>query len=290
MLLRNVVPAGLRLGAGVALLAIVIGAGATSSPAGVAIAANDCVTDEIVDSEEQAFLNLVNAHRAQNGRAPLGLSHALSRSAAWKSKDMGVNRYFAHDDLSRTWVQRVRDCGYRYNTYIGENIAAGVSSAQAAFDLWKNSPGHNANMLSTNFTTIGIGREYVAGSPYGWYWTTNFGGVDDGYAVIAEPRPIDAIPSPTPAIPEASPTGQQPDTSPPLVTLSSQLRGRQMRLTARASDDTGVVRVEFRVDGRSVKVDKRAPYAATIRRPGRGDVIEAAAYDAAGNVTITRAR
>jgi hypothetical protein len=185
-------------------------------------------------------------------------------------------------------VQRVRDCGYRYNTYIGENIAAGVASAQAAFDLWKNSPGHNANMLSTNFTTIGIGREYVAGSPYGWYWTTNFGGVDDGYAVIADPQPFEVIASP--ATPALSPAPAAADTTPPRVTLTTRARGRNLRLTARASDDTGVVRVEFRVEGRIVRADKRAPYEATIRRPSRGAVVEAAAYDDAGNVTVVRLR
>ncbi|HEY8173965.1 MAG TPA: CAP domain-containing protein [Dehalococcoidia bacterium] len=146
-----------------------------------ATAAGDCTADPAWDSEEQAFLGLINSHRAQNGLGPLAASYTLSRAAQWKSNDMGENAYFAHDDLTRTWIQRIRDCGYGYNTWIGENIAAGISSAQTAFDLWKGSPGHNANMLSTNYSAIGIGRAYVAGSPYGWYWTTEFGGVIDPF-------------------------------------------------------------------------------------------------------------
>jgi hypothetical protein len=71
------------------------------------------------------------------------------------------------------------DCGYGYNTSKGENIAAGYSTAEAVFTGWKNSPGHDANMLNTNFTVIGIGLEYVQGSPYGNYWTTDFGGYVD---------------------------------------------------------------------------------------------------------------
>ena len=94
---------------------------------------------------------------------------------------MAQNAYFAHDDLTRTWVDRIRDCGYGYNTWLGENIAAGFSTAQSVFDAWRNSPGHNANMLGANYTAIGIGRSYLAGSPYGWYWTTDFGGVSDGF-------------------------------------------------------------------------------------------------------------
>ncbi len=139
-----------------------------------------CNVDPAIDSEERAFLTLINNYRAQNGLPALALSYTLTKSSAWKSADMGANRYFAHDDLSRTWIQRVRACGYGANTYAGENIAAGISTAQQAFDLWRNSPGHNANMLGTNYRSIGIGRAYVPGSPYGWYWTTDFGGVADG--------------------------------------------------------------------------------------------------------------
>jgi uncharacterized protein YkwD len=145
-----------------------------------------------MDSEEQQFLTLINDHRAQSGLPPLALSYTLTKASAWKSADMGTNRYFAHDDLNRTWVQRVQDCGYGFNTWLGENIAAGVQTAQQAFDIWKNSPGHDANMLGANYTSIGIGRYYAAGSPYGWYWTTDFGGFDDGYSSIAEEAPAPA--------------------------------------------------------------------------------------------------
>jgi uncharacterized protein YkwD len=57
--------------------------------------------------------------------------------------------------------------GYNYNTWKGENLAAGVDSAQGAFDLWKNSPGHNANMLNANFKVVGIARP-TPGTLY-WY-------------------------------------------------------------------------------------------------------------------------
>jgi uncharacterized protein YkwD len=193
---------------GAALCAIAL---ATTQP-GVAPrsaqAAGDCTIDATLDAEEKAFLVLVNNHRAANGRAPLRASYTLSRAAAWKSKDMGVNRYFAHDDLTRTWVDRIRDCGYGFNTYIGENILAGGSgSAQGAFDAWRNSPGHNANMLSSNFAAVGIGRHYTAGSPYGWYWTTEFGGYDDGYVTMTDPVPpasIDPAASTAPAVDDAA--------------------------------------------------------------------------------------
>ena len=133
-----------------------------------------------LDTEESTFLTLINNYRAANGAPALTISYTLTKSSAWKSYDLGANAYFAHDDLNRTWVQRVVACGYTASGYIGENIAAGYQSAQAVFDAWRNSPGHNANMLNATYHAIGIGREYVAGSPYGWYWTTDFGAVADG--------------------------------------------------------------------------------------------------------------
>jgi uncharacterized protein YkwD len=147
---------------------------ATSTPT-----ASDCTADPSLDSEERAFLTLINDYRAQNGRSALAISHTLTKSSQWKSNDMGAKGYFAHDDQRRTWVARVRDCGYGGSS-IGENIAAGYSTAQAVFTAWKNSPDHNANMLGSGYHAIGIGRAYVAGSPYGWYWTTDFGSVADG--------------------------------------------------------------------------------------------------------------
>ncbi len=164
-------------------------------------ASGDCTVTASMDAEERVFLRLINQYRGQNGLAPLGLSYTLSRASSWKSADMGTNVYFAHDDLSRNWYQRVLDCGYKFNTYAGENIAAGQVTGQQVFDAWRNSPGHNANMLGTAYNAIGIGRYYAPGSPYGWYWTTNFGGVDDGWASLsadAPPAPLDA-PAATPA-------------------------------------------------------------------------------------------
>lgn len=197
-------------GAGLVLLLVVAG-GAASLRQGTqpAAAAGDCTADPALDSEEQLFLQLINNYRAQNGLQPLALSYTLTKAAQWKSNDLGANNYFAHDDLTRTWDQRIRDCGYGYNAWLGENIAAGNSGAQATFDQWRNSPGHNANMLGTNYTAIGIARAYSATATYHWYWTTDFGSVNDGWpgsAPTATPTPRPAATSTPTRTPTASPT------------------------------------------------------------------------------------
>jgi uncharacterized protein YkwD len=205
-----------------AILAVAVAFAVANNTAPRTFAAGDCTVDATMDSEEQAFLVLINNYRAQNNLPPLVASYMLTKASAWKSKDLGTNNYFAHDDLTRTWVQRIRDCGYGFNTYLGENIAAGYTTAQQVFDGWKNSPGHNANMLGASYTSIGIGRYVVQGSTYGWYWTTDFGGFSDGWATInSSTTPVGAgAPSAISPVMKGQ-LGLPPATARPVVVQSS---------------------------------------------------------------------
>ena len=159
--------------------------------------------DPQLDSEEQAFVTLINNYRAQNGLGALAVDWKIQPAADWMSWDMGQPpAYFSHTDrLGRSPWTRMCEIGYCYNTWKGENIAAGFTTAQTVFTAWQNSPGHNANMLGAHYTAMGISRVYTAGSPYGWYWTNDFGGVDSN----ASPPGATASPAPT-AAPTTPPT------------------------------------------------------------------------------------
>ena len=136
--------------------------------------------DPALDAEEHAFCAKINDYRAQNGRAPLRVSVSLTNAADWLSTDLANKSYFSHtDSLGRTFSTRLGAFGYTYSTYKGENIAAGNATAASTFDQWRNSAGHNANMLNASYTVIGIGRAYNASAAYRWYWTTDFGGYAD---------------------------------------------------------------------------------------------------------------
>ncbi|HET8944553.1 MAG TPA: CAP domain-containing protein [Dehalococcoidia bacterium] len=143
-------------------------------------------------TEETTLLALINNYRQQNGLTALAIDTKLQDASEWMSLDMGANAYFSHtDSLGRDPIDRMSAFGYTYTTWKGENLAAGTSSAQKAFDLWKASSGHNGNMLGAYYRVVGIARRYTAGSPYGWYWTTDYGGY--------------ASPSPAPTTPGALP-------------------------------------------------------------------------------------
>ena len=133
-----------------------------------------------IDAEEQGVLKLINDYRAQNGLGALRVSLALTRAADWMSADMAAKNYFNHtDSAGRDPFTRMTAFGYGYNTFRGENIAAGYGDAARTFNLWRNSPSHNAAMLNPNFNVLGISRAYSATTTYKWYWTTNFGGFVD---------------------------------------------------------------------------------------------------------------
>ena len=60
-------------------------------------------------------------------------------------------------------------------------IEAGVKGAKTInFSAHLSSAEDKVFKTSQGWELTDAGREYVAGSPYGWYWTTDFGGVADG--------------------------------------------------------------------------------------------------------------
>jgi uncharacterized protein YkwD len=94
---------------------------------------------------------------------------------------MATKSYFSHtDSAGRSVGTRVANCGGLPSN--GENIAAGTikDTAAEAFEMWRNSSGHNANMLNGSYQQIGISRVYVSTSTYKWYWVTDFSTTNDG--------------------------------------------------------------------------------------------------------------
>jgi uncharacterized protein YkwD len=158
-------------------LAPVIVAAALSVLAPAPTWAQAPTADALKAMEDQVFV-LVNQARAAAGLAPYTRASELDASARRHSLDMATTGNFSHygtDGSSPT--QRAHAAGYD-SSYVGENIAAGKDTAQGVMDLWMNEPppaGHRAAILSADYKEIGISVFYQAGSPYGYYWTQDFG-------------------------------------------------------------------------------------------------------------------
>lgn len=157
---------------------------------GVALRPSPSAADPALDSEEAAFLDIINEYREDNNRQPLSLHPQLTAASDWHANDMALCNYLSHtDSLGHSPGTRVDYFGYPGG--IGENAARGgiFPTAQSVFNAWKGSPGHNGNMLGAGYSVIGIGRAVKNGV---WYWTTDFGNASPPYGSV----PGDTGPAP----------------------------------------------------------------------------------------------
>jgi len=132
---------------------------------------------------EVEILEHVNARRAEGadcGAAgmygpvgPLTMQPALRCAARVHSKQMVEQEFFDHVTPAgeEPW-DRMDAAGYRYSS-AGENIAAGNPTAADTMQQWMDSDGHCRNIMSPDFTELGVG--YFAGGFYGHMWTQAFG-------------------------------------------------------------------------------------------------------------------
>jgi len=122
-----------------------------------------------ISQAAQQVIDLTNEQRKQNGLPALQADTKLSGVAQKKSEDMRQNGYFSH--TSPTYgspFDMMRDHGVTYKT-AGENIAQGQPTPQEVVQAWMDSPGHRKNILSPDFTHIGVGYDSS-----GHHWTQMF--------------------------------------------------------------------------------------------------------------------
>ena len=134
-------------------------------------------TDSFIAEIEQQIFQSVNAERAKAGLSALTYNNTMQKYARIKSKDMGDRGYFDHKNPEGQLITaQMQKDGVTYNAW-GENIAyiSGMSGnstiANKFMTNWMNSEGHRANILSTNFSSIGVGV-YKIGNKY--YATQEF--------------------------------------------------------------------------------------------------------------------
>jgi uncharacterized protein YkwD len=140
---------------------------------------------------EQELVERVNAERANAGLPPLKLNESLSNASRYHANDMMADVYFNHDTydvingslklVCNTW-DRIKNY-YVFDSWAGENIAAGQDTPEAVMSAWMASDGHRANILNPNFREIGVGY-YHGGSWFGDFWVQDFGTRSNVYPIV----------------------------------------------------------------------------------------------------------
>jgi uncharacterized protein YkwD len=182
---------------GAVLLLVGCGGGGNS---GLGIESNPYPAPLISDTLKQEYLTAINNARAsqqdchtegiKSAVPALSWNQALYKAAYEHSNDLVESDTVSHDgsgtasdwtgmDLGgkkSTYIERIVNNGYAWSS-IGENITVGTyrDTAQKAVDSWLASDRHCANLMSPNYTEVGMAHIEEAGTTYIHYWTQDFG-------------------------------------------------------------------------------------------------------------------
>jgi len=122
-------------------------------------------------SAELYMFSLINQERVSRGLKELVFDNELRDVGRAHCRDMFVRGYFSHYTLEGfSPFDRIDEAGIIYN-FAGENLALSPNINIAMQGLM-NSPGHKANILSSDFGRVGVG--VIDGGIYGEIFCQEF--------------------------------------------------------------------------------------------------------------------
>jgi hypothetical protein len=150
--------------------------------------------------EANALIDETNQNRASNNLPTLQVNPLLQAAAQEKANDMASKGYFAHTSPQGVtpwyWFENV---GYSFD-YAGENLAVNFTDSQDVTNAWMNSEEHRANILSGDFTQIGIATaQGIYNGQSATYVVEEFGTPAPVSAPVAFVNTADAASAPTSA-------------------------------------------------------------------------------------------
>ena len=119
--------------------------------------------------------DVINGYRQANGLKPLRLNAALTEAAKAHSRDLAKWDRISHygSDGSNPW-DRVKRTGYNAKV-AAENVGTGQSSIDEVLKGWKESPGHNKNLLLGDVEHMGIALVQDPKTEFKTFWTLVIG-------------------------------------------------------------------------------------------------------------------
>lgn len=119
--------------------------------------------------------DLVNSYRKEKGLKPLRLSPELTEAAKLHSRDLSKWDRISHygSDGSNPW-DRVKRTGYKARL-AAENVGTGQIDFSEVMRGWKDSPGHNKNLLMADADHMGIALVQDPKTEFKSFWTLVIG-------------------------------------------------------------------------------------------------------------------
>jgi uncharacterized protein YkwD len=119
-----------------------------------------------VGAQAQGAAQAISQYRQQHGLGAVTADSRLMALAAEQAHAMARTGVLDHS-VSQPFGSRI--AGYGPDVAV-ENIAAGTRSLEATLEVWKHSPGHDANLRRAGVTRFGIASAPAPQSKYKVFW------------------------------------------------------------------------------------------------------------------------
>ncbi|MGD9785064.1 MAG: CAP domain-containing protein [Hyphomicrobiaceae bacterium] len=119
--------------------------------------------------------DIINQYRRDNGLKPLRLNAELTAAAKAHSRDLAKWDRISHygSDGSNPW-DRVKRAGYKARL-AAENVGTGQVTFEEVMKGWRNSPGHNKNLLLSDAEHMGLALVQDPKTEFKSFWTLVLG-------------------------------------------------------------------------------------------------------------------
>ncbi|MCD4694519.1 CAP domain-containing protein [bacterium] len=114
------------------------------------------------------IINLTNQERLNNNLEKLDFNPKLKKAAYAKAKFLLNNQIFTHNTSEKKFSDWIKNVDYEYS-FVGENLAINFTENEEVVRAWMESKGHRENILSEDYTEIGVSvleGEYDGHSTY----------------------------------------------------------------------------------------------------------------------------
>ena len=120
-------------------------------------------------------LGIINQYRKDNGLKPVKLNTELTAAAKLHSRDLAKWDRISHygSDGSNPW-DRVKRAGFKARL-AAENVGTGQIDFAEVMRGWKESPGHNKNLLLADADYMGIALVQEPKTEFKSFWTLVMG-------------------------------------------------------------------------------------------------------------------
>jgi hypothetical protein len=110
----------------------------------------------------------ISQYREAHALSAVTPDPVLQKLAQAQANAMAAHNVLSHT-IAGTLTERFDAANLGEATAV-ENVSAGYFSLPAALAGWRNSPPHNANLLSPRMRRLGIATAYAPGTRYLVYW------------------------------------------------------------------------------------------------------------------------